>query len=643
MLSRTRWRARLIDGMPRRKPRQRLSPVSSLRSFWGLMWAYWLSERWREAWILTFAILLLTGLSAQASVWFALTSGELINRIAYFHHPTAPTTPSALLTTAATLAAIAIVRDAGFTALRHFLSTTLHRKWRHWLDTRFNQALLDTNHTHFHLQQSGWDTDGATVAPPDNIDQRVQESIKGMTGGAIGLAMGIAGVILSLVFVGSKLIETSSPVRGLEFFGRYGTACLTFLAIAIYVPLNTYVAAKLGGILQHLSVRMLGAEGSYRTELNVLLHRSFHVAVLRGERAQKDINARRYVDIDRTWARLNRVTAGYMGFELVHNFLGSRIVAYAPGLLPYVDNRISLQSYVTGAELATALINECSWFIHVMPDIATLRANARRITELAEAIESVQKPQEFYARSGPSDFRYTSQPPSSGLSVDSLELLHAQENQPFLSAESLQFLPREWTLVVGDSGSGKTSLLKALNGLWAHGRGTVSVPDEVSSLYAAQDVKLQAVPLKDLVCLPQAAADHAEADIAAALEKAGLGELVQDISNEGRDGQEWDYLLSGGEKQKLVLARILLLQPGLLFLDEATSALDGQAVQAFYQAIKDHCPGTIVLAVMHDVSSVLADDGAEFFDSVLSIDRGMATKMPIAAWRKGLTEAGTDV
>lgn len=606
------------------------------------MWAYWLSERWREAWILTFGILLLTGLSAQASVWFALTSGELINKIAYFHHPTAPTTPSALLATAATLAAIAIVRDAGFTAVRHFLSTTLHRKWRDWLDKRFNQALLDTNHTHFHLQQSGSDGVGAVVAPPDNIDQRVQESIKGMTGGAIGLAMGIAGVVLSLVFVGSKLIETSSPVRGLEFLGSYGTACLTFLAIAIYVPLNTYIAAKLGGMLQHLSVRMLGAEGSYRTGLNVLLHRSFHIAVLRGEKAQKDVNTRRYSEIDNTWASLNRVTASYMGFELVHNFLGSRIVAYAPGLLPYVDNRISLQNYVTGAELATALINECSWFIHVMPDIATLRANARRITELAAAIDSVQKPQEFYARSGPSEFRYTTQPAASGLAVHSLELLHAQERQPFLTAENLHFLPAEWTLMVGDSGSGKTSLLKAVNGLWAHGRGTIMMPEKVPSLYAAQDVKLQAVPLKDLVCLPEAADQHTDASVAAALDKAGLGEFAPDLSNEGRDGQKWDHLLSGGEKQKLVLARILLLQPGLLFLDEATSALDGQAVQAFHQAIKDHCPKATVIAVMHDVSSILSESGDEFFSSVLFIDNGVATTMSIEAWRQGLVDTKTD-
>ncbi|WP_291155826.1 ABC transporter ATP-binding protein/permease [Ensifer sp. SSB1] len=605
-----------------------------MRSFWGLLLAYWLSERWREAWGLTFLILLLTGLSAQASVWFALTSGELVNRIANFHHPTVPTTPSSLLSTAGTLAAIAITRDAGFTAVRHFFSTTLHRKWRQWLDERFNRALLDNNHTHFHLQQNGFGTATENESSsPDNIDQRVQEAIKGMTGGAIGLGVGIAGVVLSLGFVGRKLIETSSPVRGLDLLGSYGSACLMFLAIAIYVPLNTFIAAKLGSVLQGLSIRIQSAEGSYRSELNQLLHRSFHVAVIKGEPAQKAVNGRRYREIDDTWASLNRVTAGYMGFELVHNFIGSRIVAYAPGLLPYVDKTISLQDYVTGAELATALINECSWFIHAMPDIATLRADAHRITELAQAIETVQQPQDYYARSGPSVFEYETQDAARGLTIQAVELLHTGDDKAFLTADELNFLPGEWTLVVGESGGGKTSLLKAINGLWAHGRGTITTPEKVRSLYAAQDVKLQGVCLKDLVCLPDAAETHDDASVIAALEEAGLEEFTEELSNDGREGQNWDKLLSGGEKQKLVLARILLQEPGLLFLDEATSALDSEAVRGFYQSIKDHCPEAAVIAVMHDTSSIQSESGVEFFDSVLTIDDGVATKTPIAAWR----------
>jgi vitamin B12/bleomycin/antimicrobial peptide transport system ATP-binding/permease protein len=605
-----------------------------MRNFWGLMIAYWLSDSWRDAWGLTVGILVLTALSAKASVWFAVASGKLVSEIAFFHHLTTPTTLTSLLTTAATLAAIAIVKDIGFTAIRHFLATTLHRKWREWLDRQFNEALLDSNHTHFHLQQMGTDEAGSAIPAPDNIDQRVQESIKGMTGGALGLAMGVLGVALSLGFVGSILIETSTEVRGFEPLGSYGSAVLTFAAIAIYVPINTFIAAKLGSILQRLSVRMQWAEGSYRTELNTLLHRSFHVAALHSERGQKTVNRDRYLDIDQTWASLNWINAGYVGFQLVYNFIGSRFVAYAPGLLPYVDNKISLQNYVTGAELANALINACSWFIQVMPDIATLRANARRITELALAIEAVQAPQMFYAQTGPNEFRYDSQNLSLGLTVRQLELFHWAAGRPFLVAPKLNFQPGEWILVVGKSGSGKTSLFRALNGLWGHGRGTILTPSKVRSLYATQDVRLPAVSLKDLVCLPDQPDEHVNENVATALRKSGLGEFIKDLSKAGRDGQTWDQLLSGGQKQKLVLAKILLLRPGLLFLDEATSALDIPAVHAYYRAIKVHCREATIIAVTHDISAIVSATGISYFNSVLIVDKGFAKKVAIKAWRK---------
>jgi vitamin B12/bleomycin/antimicrobial peptide transport system ATP-binding/permease protein len=599
-----------------------------MRNFWGLMRAYWFSERWKQAWALTAAVALLTALASKASVWMAEASGDLINAIATYHSSDNETPFAYLLTSAGTLLLLVLLKDAGFIGVRHLFSTTLHRKWRAWLNSRFNDALLDSNHTHFHLQHDSGE--GAASIAPDNVDQRVQEAIKGMTGGAIGLAMGIIGVITALFFVGQKLLETSTMVEGLEFLGSYGSAMLAFAAVAAYVPLNTFLAAKLGGMLERLNIRIQKAEGSYRAELTTLLRRSFHVAAARGENVQKAMHGRLYEEIDDTWARLNRVDAGYLSFGLIYDFLAARIVAYGPGLISYMNDRISLKGYVTGAELVNSLIHQCSWFIHVMPAIATLKANSRRVTELAEAIERVQRPREFYSRTGCSDFRYDRQHARLGLTIRNLELMHrGEDTAPFLTASALQFRRGEWTFMKGDSGCGKTSLMKAINGLWPYGRGEILMPGGIGGFYAAQEVKLPPVSLKQLACLPDDAEDHADTSVAAALHKSGLGEFIEFLADEERDGVSWDQLLSGGQKQRLVLARIILHRPGLLFLDEATGALDPEARIAFHQAIKDNCPDATVISVMHEAQPPKSAKGADFYDSVLTISHGVATKRPL--------------
>ncbi|RTL99224.1 MAG: ABC transporter ATP-binding protein/permease [Hyphomicrobiales bacterium] len=605
-----------------------LTPVSSMRTFWGLMRAYWISERWKEAWTLTIVIALLTALSSKAGVWFAVALGELGNSIAFLHDAANPHPLQTILTNAGILVLLVVLKDAGFTGVRNLVSTTLHRKWRGWLNGQFNQALLDGNHTHFHAQHGS--VAGGIVAP-DNIDQRIQESIKDMTGGAIGLAMGVLGVATSLYFIGENLIGSSVEVKGLEFLGSYGTAVLAFLAVAIYVPLNTWVAVKLGRLLERLNVRMQQAEGSYRAELTTFLRRSFHVAASHGEGVQKSMHDRLYVDIDKTWGRLNVVNTSYTSFELIYNFVGARIVAYAPGLVSFIHNRLDYKGYITGSEMVAQLISQCSWFIHVMPAIATLRANSQRVTELANAIETVQHPREFYQQTGRSDFSYASQNPVFGLTIQKLELAHQGEDAtPFLSAANLRFRRGEWTFLKGESGCGKTSLIKAINGLWPYGRGTIVFPDGVTNFYAAQEVKLQQVSLKQLVCLPGSEHDHGDTQVAAALHKAGLGDFIEHLAQESREGKIWDQVLSGGQKQKLVVARIILQQPGLLFLDEATGALDPEGKIAFHQAIKDNCPNVTVISVMHEAVAPRSLSGDEFYHSVVSIADGVATKKPLA-------------
>ncbi|HVW58297.1 MAG TPA: ABC transporter ATP-binding protein/permease [Rhizobiaceae bacterium] len=597
-----------------------------MQDFWGLMKSYWLSDQWLSAWILTFLIMALTAASSKAGVWMAESSGDLVNAIASFHDQGNHNPLRMLLTSGGTLLGLAIFKDAGLIGIRAYISSTLHRKWRGWLNGRFNEALLDANHTHLHLQHDAGEENGQA---PDNVDQRVQESIKSMTGGAIGLAMGIVGVLMSLFFVGQVLIRSSVPVRGMAFLGDYGSAALALGAVAVYVPLNTFIAVKLGGFMERLNVAMQQAEGTYRGELTTLLRRSMQMAASGAEHVQKNLHRRLYDDIDKTWARLNKVNASYQAFQLTYDFMAARIVAYAPGLISYAAGEISLKRYITGSELIASLIGQCSWFIHVMPAIATLKADSQRVTGLARAIEQVQQPQEFYRKTGRSNFRYATQKAKRGLTIRNVELQHQGMNAvPFLMTGDVTFRPGEWTIVRGPSGSGKTSLLKAINGLWAYGSGDIILPEGVAPFYASQEVKLQRLTLKELVCLPAEGAKFTDARVASALHKAGLGAYIENMGEESREGKLWDQILSGGQKQKLVLARIVLHRPQLLFLDEATGALDPVAKVDFHQVIKDNCPDAIVISVMHEIEPPIAATGVEFYDSMLKIAEGMATKLP---------------
>lgn len=596
-----------------------------MHSFWGLIRAYWVSDRWREAWTLTLAILLLTAAASKTSVWMAVASGELLNSIVNIHDPLVLDPLAGVLSSAGFLILLVLIKEMGFVGLRHLLSTTLHRKWRGWLNARFNDALLDKNHTHFHLQQGNSTIPGSPAAMPDNIDQRIHESIKGMTGGAIGLAMGIAGVATSVLFIGQSLLQLSTEISGFEFLGRYGSATFAFVAIVVYVPVSTWIAARIGRALEKLTLKLQQTEGSYRGELTIFLRRSFQVAASRGEGVQRSVNGALYSDIDKVWSQLNKYDAGYMSFTAVYNFFAARIVAYLPGLLPYMSNTISLKNYITGAELVGSMINDCSWFIQVMPAIANLRANAGRVTELASAINLVQKPSELYQTNGVSEFRYGTQHAFFGLTIRNLELMHRETiTRPFLSLTNMRFRQGDWVYLKGDSGSGKSCILKAINGLWPHGRGDITFPEGVATMYAAQDIKLPSVSLKQLICLPMNETEFSDAAIATALYRAGMGDLIEHLHAERIDSTTWDQMLSGGQKQKLVLTRILLHAPGILFLDEATSALDPHSKIAFHQAIKDHCPAATVISVMHDKDPPKSLDGFNFYSFILDIRNGRA-------------------
>ncbi|MEM8623204.1 MAG: ATP-binding cassette domain-containing protein [Pseudomonadota bacterium] len=626
--------------------RQGATPVSQMRGFWGLVTAYWTSERWVEAWLITAAVIGLTTLLSKASVWVAMASADFLNALVNVHAASAGADPVAwVLGAAGIYAAIALGRIGGV-ALRHFASSTLHRRARRWIQAQYQAAMLGAGHIPANLVSDR--DEGPDARLPDNIDQRVDECSMSVFGAIIGLAMGLWGAIASIYFVSAALLERSAPVGFLEDWGAaasafiaqhtglsvdlapgaLGSFVLVVVLVVTYVPLMTWAAWRLGRVLERQTIARQKADGSWRGELGQMLSRAPRLAISRGESVQARVNARLYGSVDVTWHRLNGTQSGFMAFTNGYNFITNRLLGYLPGLPAYLSGAISFKTYAASSELVAELINDSSWFIQVMPALATLKANTARLTELAQAIEAAGDNARFYADTGRHDFKIRTADAGFGLRLRGLELCHRGHGEaPFLTVPGLTIRPGRWAYVRGQNGAGKSCLLKAVMGLWPYGGGEVIRPTR--AFFAGQDADLPPrLTLKELVTYPDLAECHDDLAIAAVLGEVGLARFVPDLHEPLCGAKPWGETLSGGQRQRLVLARILLQRPDLLLLDEACSALDPLAMLDFHRILRGYLPRATVVSVMHEPEPPLTPEGAPYYADLLVIENGRARLEP---------------
>ncbi|WP_323717938.1 ATP-binding cassette domain-containing protein [Paracoccus aminovorans] len=628
--------------------------MERLSGFWGLIFAYWRSERWREAWLLTAVVLAMTTLLSKASVWVALASADFLASLANFHGADAGPHPGrTVLLAAGAYLAIFLGRLTGVAA-RHFVSATLHRRARGWLAGRFNDGILADERIALDLMSDRSER-GDRTRMPDAIDQRVDECSGALYGGIIGLAMGLWGAVTSIWFVFAALVERSQPVPFLDLWGAqanaalapwlgpglaaridlapgaYGSALLSLAMVAVYVPVVTLIAWQLGRIIERLSLQRQRRDGAWRAEWGGMLNRVAQMAAARGERAQSRINRHLYDRLDQTWGKQNWLSSGMMLFNGLYNFLSARLLAYLPALPAYMAGNLNFRDFVASSELTAELIGDVSWFINVMPAIATLKANAGRLTELAAAIERVRARQDFYAETGVSRFRRQRSGKGPVLALDDLRLHHRGHDTPaFLTVPRLHLYPGTRVHVRGPNGCGKSSLLKAVAGIWPYGAGRVTLRDGARLFLAGQEPDVpDRLSLKALVTYPDHPEQHSDIAAASALSRVGLGGFVHCLEDDLYQGKNWRNVLSGGQKQRLVLARILLARPDVLLLDEATAALDVDAAVEFHMILRTCLPQTAVLAVLHGEVTPHDPDGVPFYSAILDIRDGVGRLLPL--------------
>jgi vitamin B12/bleomycin/antimicrobial peptide transport system ATP-binding/permease protein len=150
-------------------------------------------------------------------------------------------------------------------------------------------------------------------------------------------------------------------------------------------------------------------------------------------------------------------------------------------------------------------------------------------------------------------------------------------------------------LVVGESGTGKSTLVRAISGLWPWGQGEILIQPNARLVLMPQQPYVPLGNLRRAATYPQSPDEVDDAVIRKTMADVGLGQFVDRLDEEAR----WESILSGGEKQRLAFARVLMQQPETVVMDEATAALDPSSQDQLLRLLLERLPTATVVSVGH--------------------------------------------
>lgn len=564
----------------------------SIRSLWNLLGPYWWSEeKWAGRGLLAVIVALNLGL-----VYVNVLFNEW-NR--FFYDSLQNKDYEAFKTQLLRFTVLAMIYIA-VAVYRLYLNQMLEMKWRRWLTANYLERWM-TRQVYYRMEVQHGGT--------DNPDQRIAEDLRLFTSGALSLSLGLLSSVVTLIsFVG--ILWTLSGDLSFALFGRpiVIPAYMVWVAL-VYSFLGSYLAHWIGKPLISLNFMQQRYEADFRFSLVRVRENAEGIALYKGEAPEQSNLDSRFMHILRNWweimkrqKRLTWFTAGYTQVAIIFP-----ILVAAPR---YFSGAIQLGGLMQVASAFGNVQGALSWFIDNYKSFAEWKASVDRLSSFHDAVSEVQA---MEIKDGGIRIQAKDGQDGRGLAIDRLNVT-LPNGRVLVAGLNMNVSPGESLLVRGPSGVGKSTLFRAIAGIWPYGSGEISVPGNGRKLSLPQKPYLPIGSLRDAICYPAKSGAFADAEIVEALKLCRLDDFVDRLD----EAAHWEQVMSPGEQQRLAFARALLNKPEWLFLDEATAALDDASQDYLYSLIAKRLPNTSVVSIahredvgrFHEKTLLLAGDGS---------------------------------